>query len=350
MASDAGRVVAPEGGRVRYSLVYMIHGDGEYTYHDSIGVSHRADEEAFSGALLVGERSADAEVFIFYQKPKSHFLFSSKDDGDFRYFRRGKLLVTASYSRDDSDLKDEVDLFRRYTVGGERTFFLYYGHEIPEAGGDYYDESGTGRRFNIASLGRALENLATSEATPPHTIDLLVLSTCFNGSPCAISRLAPYAQYIIASPEYLHLSYMNNRLFESLDSLDRMSTADIARRFAKLSFERLEKNTETAITVVLYDTRKVGPFLNGTRSQCDSLLNLLRTGDEPAVIQYYDWMDNVGLYRKGVDDGVTVFYRPPEFGRMQNKKHHSGWEAWRVNGSEELRVKSEEAGAKKGGE
>ncbi|RPH68908.1 hypothetical protein EHM76_07465, partial [bacterium] len=114
MATDAGRTVAPEAGGVRYSLVYVIHGDGGYVYHDSAGVPRRADEEALSGALLVGERSADAEVFIFYQKPESRFLFFGGDAGDFWYFRHGKPLVTDSYSRDDPDLHEELELYRQY--------------------------------------------------------------------------------------------------------------------------------------------------------------------------------------------------------------------------------------------
>jgi hypothetical protein len=345
MASDNGKAGARDAKEVRYSLIYVIHGDGEYVYHDSVGDPHGADEEALSGALLVGERSADAEVFIFHQKPKRRFLFFGADDGDFWYFRHGQPLVKQTYSRDDPDFQEELRLFRQYTVGGEKTFFLYYGHEIPEAGGESYDESGTGRVFNIASLGRALEGFSKAVHSSSHSLDLVVLSTCFNGSPCAISRLAPYTQFIIASPEYLHLSYMQNRLFESLNSLNDLSTAEIARRFASLSFERLKKQTETAITVVVYDTRKITPFLNGTAAQCDSLVGLLNTDAEMATIHYYDWLDIPGLFRKGAEEGVTVFYQPPEFGRMQKKKHHSGWEGWSVS-SEELRVKSEEGKVK----
>ncbi len=339
---ENGTAAFPEAAKVRYSLVYIVHGDGEYVYHDRAGVPHRADKEALSGALLVGERSADAEVFVFYQKPQKRTLFFGGDDGDFWYFRNGKTLVTTSYSRDDPDFKQEVRLYQKYSVGAERTFLLYYGHEIPEEGGESYDESGTGRVFNIGSLSRALRGFTSHLISPSHTIDLLVLSTCYNGSPCAISRLSPYAQYIIASPEYLHLSYMRNRLLDSLERLDRMSTADIARQFASRSFERLKQETETAITVVVYDTHKAASFLQGSAAQCDSLLTLLQSDTNPVTIHYYDWLENSALFRQGADDGVTVLYRPPEFGRMRQKSHHSGWEAWGLEDSQELGAKQEE--------
>ena len=350
VASDAGKIGAPAVRNVAYSLVYVIHGDGEYTYHDSAGVVHRADEEALSGALLVGERSADAEVFVFYQKPRKRFLFFGGSDGEFWYFRPGKPPVKQSYSRDNPDFQAELRLFKEHSVGAERIFFLYYGHEVPETGGQEYDASGTGREFNIASLGRALRGFSLATASPSHSIDLLVLSTCYNGAPCAISRLAPYAQYIVASPEYLHLSYMRNPLFESLDSLNGLSTADIARRFAAESFERLKGQTETAITVAVYDSHKIAPFLAGASAQCDSLVKLLENRTEVVMMHYYDWLENPGLFHKGADDGVTVFYRPPEFGRMRDKKYHSGWEAWRVESSDELRMKSEEGGKRGSGE
>jgi hypothetical protein len=146
--------------------------------------------------------------------------------------------------------------------------------------------------------------------------------------------VAPYAQFIIASSEYLHLSYMQNRVFESLNSLNDLSTGEIARRFASLSLERRKNRTETAITVVVYDTWKTTPFLNGSAVQCDSLVGLLNTDAEMATIHYYDWLDNPGLFHKGAEEGVTVFYQPPEFGRLQKKKHRSGWEGWSVTSEE----------------
>ena len=47
--------------------------------------------------------------------------------------------------------------------------------------------------------------------------DLMILSTCFGGTPYTIGALGPFARYIIASPDNLHLSYFD---FHSLERLD----------------------------------------------------------------------------------------------------------------------------------
>ena len=51
--------------QLRYSVIFIIHGDGNYLYHDSRGNAHRADEEALIEATMVAEQNPQAEVFIF---------------------------------------------------------------------------------------------------------------------------------------------------------------------------------------------------------------------------------------------------------------------------------------------
>jgi len=58
---------------VRYSILFIIHGDGNYLYHDTSGNEHIADEEVLASAKIVAEKNPSAEVFIFHQKPRSHF-------------------------------------------------------------------------------------------------------------------------------------------------------------------------------------------------------------------------------------------------------------------------------------
>lgn len=79
--------------RVSYSIVCVIHGDGDYLYHDTTGNEYRADEEALAGALRVAEENPNAEVFIFHQQPRRRFLFLFPlPDGEFHYYRNGRLL------------------------------------------------------------------------------------------------------------------------------------------------------------------------------------------------------------------------------------------------------------------
>jgi hypothetical protein len=50
---------------LRYSIVFIIHGDGNYLYHDTRGNEHKADEDAFVKATKVAMQNPLAEVFIF---------------------------------------------------------------------------------------------------------------------------------------------------------------------------------------------------------------------------------------------------------------------------------------------
>ena len=37
---------------VSYSIMFVIHGDGDYLYHDTSGKEYKADEETLEGATL----------------------------------------------------------------------------------------------------------------------------------------------------------------------------------------------------------------------------------------------------------------------------------------------------------
>lgn len=86
---------------LRYSMVFIIHGDGDYVYHDTQGNERRADEEALVGARMVAILNPQAEVFIFHEKPRRHtLLFFPLRDGTFYYYRYGRLLAKELYWRD----------------------------------------------------------------------------------------------------------------------------------------------------------------------------------------------------------------------------------------------------------
>jgi len=48
-----------------YKVVFFIHGDGGYLFHDGEGEKYRADEEALAGARRVAQRNTKAEVSSF---------------------------------------------------------------------------------------------------------------------------------------------------------------------------------------------------------------------------------------------------------------------------------------------
>ena len=225
---SAHREAAPgDGGMLppRYSLVCIIHGDGGYLYHDTDGNAHKADEVTLVKAIMVSERNPQAEMFIFHEMRRRHFIFIfPRRDGTFYYYRNGSLIAKASYWRDqgESRFDPETELYNRFRAEGSPetvSIFLYFGHEIPEFGGTGYDASYGNRAFTITDLAEGLKGFVQDSTK----IDLVVLST-----------------------------------------------------------------------------------------------------------ERYDCAEDPAYALPGMNNGVTVLYRAPRFGRMKNKESHSGWECWRV--------------------
>jgi len=322
-----------EGGQATSSsIVCIIHGDGDYRYHDADGNEVTADEEALAKAKRVAERNPQAEVFIFHQKPRRHFLFIfPRRDGEFYYYRNGQLIANDLYWRGQgqSHFAPEVELRRRFpgtNQSGKATIFLYFGHEIPESDGVRYDASYPERTFAVHDLARGLGGFMPDSAR----FDLLVLSTCFGGTPHTIGALAPFARTIIASPGNLHLSYFD---FHSLERLDLgLADGDVpafAGRFAQRSFDRLTRDLQTDVSVAVYDADRVQKFLLSVQYMYDRTLTSLTTHSYTAESERCDCADLPAFVLPTMTEGVDIFYRPARFGRSKGKQNHSGWECWR---------------------
>ncbi len=320
-----------------YSLVCVIHGDGDYLYHDTSGNEYEADEEALAGASGVALRNPSAEVFIFHQKPRRHFLFFFPlPDGEFSYYRNGRLIANASYFRGQgqSRFDPEVELYRRFRADVQPTvvrLFLYCGHEVPETGGKGYDASYPDRAFTVRDLAGGVRRFT------PHAerFDLMVLSTCFGGTPYTIGTLGPSARYIIASPDNLHLSYFDLHSLERLDLCLRDGDVPaFAARFAHQAFDRLTRDIQTAVSVAVYDVDRVQEFVRSVRTVYDRTLNTLNqdTQASAAALEHCDCSDLPAYMLPTMNDGVDIIYRPARFGRAQRKQNHSGWECWRDSG------------------
>jgi len=328
-----GKALEP-AAPIRYSIVSIIHGDGEYAYHDSSGDEHAADEDALLKAKTVATQNPNAEVFIFHEIPQKHFLiFFPLRDGEFYYYRGGRLIDSESYRRyqDSFRFAPEIELYDRFHVeeqGGCVRLFLYFGHEIPEFAGYGYDESHPERIFTVNDLAEGLKHITHDSAK----FDLVVLGTCYNGTPRTIESLAPYAQYIVASPENLHLSYFDLSPLEHLEtSLQSGGIAAFAKNFAQNAFDKLTKEVETAITVAVYDVDKTKPFLHYARKDYERTMTTLATftNVQPESIAHCDCAENTAYGFKGMNDGVEIFYRAPQFGRAKSIQNHSGWECWK---------------------
>jgi hypothetical protein len=316
---------------LRYSMVFIIHGDSDYLYHDPQSNARRADQEAFLAATKVAERNPQAEVFIFHERARRHtlVLFPHRD-GKFYYYRNGQLLAQESYWRDQGEARfdPEVTLYHRFHMGAQPQavrFFFYFGHEIPEFGGTGYDASYSQRTFTVPDLADGLKQIASDDSSK---FDLLVLSTCFNGTPHTITALAPYARTIIASPDNLHLSYFDLQPFEQLEvGLQDGNVAGFAKKFAQQAFDRLTEDIQTAVTVAIYDVDRVQGYIDSVESVYNQALTSL-AGLTTGSIKHCDCADDPVYVLPGMSEGVEVLYRPPRFGRSKQKQIHSGWECW----------------------
>ena len=323
-----------ESFKTHYSIIFFIHGDGDYLYYDSIDNEYNADEETVINAKKVAVQNPNAEVFIFHQKPRKHFLFFfPRRDGEFYYYRNGRLIANELYWRDKvkSNFDLEVALYRQFQVVSQNkliNMFLYFGHEIPEFGGTGYDESYPERAFTIDDFTSGLKGF-TSDST---IFDLTILATCFGGTPYTIGKLGPFTRTIIASPENLHLSYFDLSPLERLDiNLQDEDIPSFAKRFARQSFDKLTSNIQTAVSVAIYDVESVQNFINSVYNKYNQTLNTLdgMTKANQAALEHCDCADIPAYQRLKMKKGVDVLYRPADFGRSKNKQNHSGWECWK---------------------
>src|SRR5699024_11591552 len=66
---------------VAYSIIYLIHGDADYLYHDTAGRPLQSDQQVLREAQKVARDATKGEVFIFHIRPEQKilWLFPRKD-------------------------------------------------------------------------------------------------------------------------------------------------------------------------------------------------------------------------------------------------------------------------------
>ncbi len=314
-----------------YSIVFVIHGDGDYLLHDTRGDEFKADELALADAKMVAALNPEGDVYIFHQKPSAHFLlFFPIHDGEFFYYHNGRLAANELYWRDDerSNFDREVALYQQFH--GEyqsemMSMFLYFGHEIPEFDGKGYDGSYPDKSFTVNDLATGLKNFTSNSAK----FDLLSLATCYGGTPYTISTLGPYARFIVASPENLHLSYFDLHSMIRLDtSLQVRDISSFSKRFARQAFDRLSIEVQTTISIAVYDMDRVEHLLPNAVTVYEQTYQSMND-EKKTEIERCDCSELPAYQLPTMNNGVDVFYRPARFGRSKQKLQHSGWECLR---------------------
>lgn len=310
---------------IEYSVIYIIHADGDYLYFDDDGNSREGDQKVLAEARQIGEEAGNGEVFIFHQRPERKILglFPQKDRR-LMHYRSGKLIHTEKYSPGVTPtlFSAEADLYDKYRHGispdSLQTYFFYFGHEIPEKNEKGYYQSMPTIKLGIPKFADALQQFRPSDT---HKFDIAGLSTCNNGSPSMVHSLQSQTEYLLASPQNLHLSHIDTKKLNLLESRDGVTVENLATALAEDTFSRLSE-LQTAATISVYEMELIGDYISRLDSAYQANVNIGNSlsGDgnsDCAEIPFFRAFEDKG--------GVHSWYEAPGFGRKAGKKFHSGW-------------------------
>ena len=310
-----------------YSIIYIIHGDANYLYHDAEGNALKADEEVLKEAKTVARQAKNGEVFIFHQKPEKKILWLlPKKDRRFLHYRNGTLVRDERYSpqSNNNSFIAEAQFYNRYskisTQNGSKKVLLYFGHEIPYKGGHGYNFSRSEAFFNLNIF---VEGITSFLPNKNARFDLTVLSTCNNGTPSIVHALTPHSRYVLASPQNLHLSHFDTGQLSTLLETSGTTAKQIADRLAEQTYQRLSSFLQTVITLSVYDTDVTGSYLPSLNRSYQGYLSdrtdiqPIRDNIDCATLPFFD-TDKYDL-------GLDVWYKPPRFGQKENAAVYSGW-------------------------
>lgn len=295
---------------IKYSIIFYIHGDGDYLYHDENNRALKADEVSLNKALSAAGELTNAEVFIFHQKRKKNFLlFFRRTDKELYYFRDGILIEKNSLKtgNENNFLDDEIAFTKNHSAAKMNpdlnSIFLYFGHQLPENKKEIYGDSFPHLKINTKSLSNGIAKIAA--ILNEDKFDAAILSTCLGGTPTVAKDFSKSAKNLIASPEDLHLSHMNIDYLKNLNSMENFDANNFSQSFAKDSFEIMKNKTNTIISIAVYDLNKLSGRLSALSDKNISCAEAV------------DSLKNM--------EGVKIYFRAPKFGRRQNETEHSGW-------------------------
>jgi hypothetical protein len=308
------------------SIIFVIHGDGEYMYRDASGETVNADEVTVARARALASSSPDAEVLIFHERPRRYsLLFFPRADGHFYHYRAGRLIQSDRYRRSgDRRLRAISERVKRLAHHDSDRMLFYFGHEIPEVGGAEYDASYPDRTFTVDDFSAMVSSMA--EDRP---FDVIALSTCYGGTPYTVASLAPYTRYLIASPDNLHLSYLAvDTLAGAPRAADSAAYRGFLQEYLASSFKQLTNSVHTTVSLALYDMERLRPYVSEVAAR-NAVARSEASNRRVLAIEHYDCADDESYLSEGMKDGVSLLHRPARFGRSQFVENPSGWMCWR---------------------
>lgn len=252
----------------RYTITYYIHADADYLYHSPAGNAVNGNSKVINTAMDVGKKALSGEVLIFYQRPNKSFLgLFPKNTSQFYHYKNGILIHQLMYrhlSNDEAFLTTENQLEHEYEAqvhsNDQPHYFLYFGHELPIHDGRGYHQSLPGINVSIASFVKGIQNLLPRNKD---RYNLLVLSTCKNGSPEIANMLLPVADILLASPQDLHLSHIDSKALNMLEDRLSHSPLKLGISMGDQTFNRLTSTVRSPISLVLYDLEAMRNYMQG---------------------------------------------------------------------------------------
>lgn len=313
--------------KVDYSVIYYIHADADYLYHDAAGNPVRGNSKILVTALRVAEEAKSGEVFVFYQQPEKKFLgLFPRNKSRFYHYTNGELTSHVTYRHADKEedfLATEARLHAQYRTflrdEDQRNFFLYFGHEIPDGDGKKYHRTLPDIAVNTGSFSVGIQKFLVADK---QRFNLVVLSTCNNGTPVMAEHLMPFTNLMLASPQNLHLSHIDSESMGLMETKPEISSIQVADSMSERTYQRLEKEVQTTITLTVYDFGIVQQYKN-------KLHDFTTTYNSLDHMQYMP--DNVDCKQVEFFDGDTFrkglnrWYKPARFGRRSVTSDHSGW-------------------------
>src|SRR5699024_1430545 len=313
---------------VCYSIIYLNHGEADYLYQNTAGRPLQADQQVLREAQKVARNATKGEVFIFHIRPEQKILWLfPRKDRQFYYYRHGQLVAKQHYSPHslNQPFVTETLLYQKYhaiePADTSARILLYFGHEIPSHSLRGYHHSRPSAVFNTQTFTQGIQSFLGADKQS--SFDLTVLSTCNNGTPSFVQMLSPYTQYVLASPQDLHLSHLDTQALNLLDQPQPITTAVLADSLAAQSYRRLSSFLQTPISLSVYNTAQVKSYLPGFAKVYQHYQH-----NHPNVPQ---WVDNIDcallpFYKqKPHSVGVQSCYKAPVFEVTTDRTIHSSW-------------------------
>ncbi len=310
-----------------YSVIYYIHADSDYLYHTPEGNPVRENSDVLETAIEVGKAAHAGEVFIYYKRSEKKILgLFPRKNSRFYHYKNGQLVHLVKYRHPDKKedfLTTEAQLMHQYRTQDRaedhQNYFLYFGHEIPSGDKKGYHRSLPGIEVNTNTFAKGVQNFLLFNED---RFELVVLSTCNNGTPEMAELLMPFSDAMLASPQNLHLSHFDSDKMKLLESKPEISPLRLGHSMAEQTYERLESTIHTTITIGLYDLEVIQAYINALTSLTSANKNLTRS------LQFQDNVDCAEINRFQpitYQQGLETWYKPARFGRKSGTSTHSGW-------------------------